>query len=314
MLNPLLNDHSLRKRFVKDFSLPIQIIQSPYYEYFIELYDSAYQTKEKENLFSSILDTVKNKDEFFKLAEKTANNVTDILKSSNAYLKLQNSDPNLEFPLTKEIPKQNIYHQDNLNIPFVSIDIKKANFQAFNLLGFGKELNINSYEDLIKLADGHEYFQKSKYIRQVIFGNPELLPKKQQRLQKYMIQQVAMALDGYNIITGSEDELIIQTDASAKTIEEKLKTHINKIEHLRVTNFSLEQIGNKNFFVRTNINANNEVSKDFKMVPNYLMPQAYKQYYNMEINENDKLFYYEGYLAKFEQPAFELNIKKKIKP
>ncbi len=37
----------LKKRFVKDFSLPIPVVKSPYFDYYIEMYDGLFKTKEK---------------------------------------------------------------------------------------------------------------------------------------------------------------------------------------------------------------------------------------------------------------------------
>ena len=53
-------------------------------------------------------------------------------------------------------------------------------------------LGYDDYESLIGHVSNFEYFKKSKYLRQVIFGN--MLPKKQQRLQKWVIDQVISVL------------------------------------------------------------------------------------------------------------------------
>ena len=41
---------STRKKFAKDFSLPIPVFKSPYFEYYVELYDTILQTKRKLGL------------------------------------------------------------------------------------------------------------------------------------------------------------------------------------------------------------------------------------------------------------------------
>jgi hypothetical protein len=38
---------SVKKRFVRDCSLPIPVLQDPYFEYFLELYDNVFETKKK---------------------------------------------------------------------------------------------------------------------------------------------------------------------------------------------------------------------------------------------------------------------------
>ena len=40
-------DLDLRGRFVKDYNLPIQVLVSPYFEYFLDLYQEDYGSKSK---------------------------------------------------------------------------------------------------------------------------------------------------------------------------------------------------------------------------------------------------------------------------
>jgi len=58
-------NHKAHKRFVKDFSLPIQILQNPYFEYFKNLYDKTYQSNEKYKLFQNTVNTLGSIDQFF---------------------------------------------------------------------------------------------------------------------------------------------------------------------------------------------------------------------------------------------------------
>jgi hypothetical protein len=57
------------KRFVKDYKLPIQVIQQPYFEYFLDLYNADYNAKEKYKLLEQVLDNpeLNSKDELLKL-------------------------------------------------------------------------------------------------------------------------------------------------------------------------------------------------------------------------------------------------------
>lgn len=42
-----MSTQNLRKRFVKDFSLPINIFSDPYFEYFLDLYQDAFQSRDR---------------------------------------------------------------------------------------------------------------------------------------------------------------------------------------------------------------------------------------------------------------------------
>ena len=50
----------LKKRFVKDFSLPIPIVEEPYFTYFVDLYDDLLDTHKKLDMmrdYASKFDT-----------------------------------------------------------------------------------------------------------------------------------------------------------------------------------------------------------------------------------------------------------------
>ena len=50
----------LKRRFIKDCSLPIALTDEPYFSYFIDLYDEAFSTKKKLESFKKIVDRFEN--------------------------------------------------------------------------------------------------------------------------------------------------------------------------------------------------------------------------------------------------------------
>lgn len=59
---------------------------------------------------------------------------------------------------------------------FFSLDLKKVNYHVLKFYYPNLVLNTHTYEDFIGQFTEFDYIRKSKYIRQVIFGN--LNPKK----------------------------------------------------------------------------------------------------------------------------------------
>jgi hypothetical protein len=159
-----------------------------------------------------------------------------------------------------------------------------------------------------------EYFSKSKMIRQVIFG--DLNPSRQQRLQKYIINQLCIKLkeNGYELSSASSDEIIISNSSNVEDIKKLLSDVPEKFKFFRVEKFNFKQIDNDGkYFIKTTETDNGE-KVEFKSVPGHLFAQVYKKHLGLEINDNDMLFYHDGFLAQFKEPLFTKELNRKLKP
>jgi hypothetical protein len=304
--------NNIKKRFVKDFRLPINLIQEPYFSYFIELYNPIYKTEEKLNMLNHLLKKYQNEEDFFNQNKEITTNIKNIILSSQSYKNFNNIHLE-EFPLKNNISHKNIYIEENMNQDLISIDLKQANFNIFRLFGLQKELNIKNYEELVSIFSKEKYFSESKMIRQIIFG--ELNPSRQQRLQKYVIQNLSEKLlqNGCQIFSASSDEIIIKNESNIDKIKHILNNVDEKFHFFRIEKFSFEKIDQEHdFYLKkiTDENGNNKV--EFKNVPSYFFAQVYKKAFQLEVQEYDLMFYYEGLLAKFQENLFQNNLKKSI--
>ena len=86
--------HSMRKRFVKDFSLPIQTLQDPYFEYMVNLTDQMYSTREKLDLLFKAMEIKDIHDEegFFSYYNHLKDEIINFIKESNEYKEFCNFD------------------------------------------------------------------------------------------------------------------------------------------------------------------------------------------------------------------------------
>ena len=134
----------------------------------------------------------------------------ELIKSTKTYEKLNAFDMNKEFPLEEQVKQQNIYIIPNVGKKLISVDLEKANFNVLKMIGLSDEIKANSYNELLAKFTQDEYYQISKKIRQVIFG--DLNPSRQQRLQKYVINHLCKTLkdNGCILSSASSDEIIIQ--------------------------------------------------------------------------------------------------------
>jgi len=299
--------NTLKKRFIKDFGLPIQVTQEPYFHYYLKLYDEHLCTLKKYKMFIDIVHKLKE-DGFFKELNHIKDSIINDINHLDVYAELAKNKLD-EYNIKSNIKQQNIYSIENVGKSFISIDLKHANFLAFKYYNEELVLNANSYEDLIKKYSNEEYFIQSKYLRQVIFGN--LMPKKQQKIQKFLINNIINALaEKYNIdekdfISASSDEVVIaiskRDENFVKSIKEFLNNKFDFSDFIKVQTFTLYNIGDKPFFYK--LFPNEKV--EFKAIPTHFFAQAYKKFIKQQITEYDKKFFFEGMLATFDKDIFE---------
>ncbi len=308
--------NSIKQRFVKDFKLPINLIQEPYFDYFVELYNPDFDTFGKLKLLQSFLDTCKDQEDFFQIGNNVSTSVKEFIQNTKTYELMNNADMN-KFPQSKNLSQQNIYIVPNIDKELISIDLEKANFNSFKLFGIAEETGVNTYRELIAKFTEQEYFQQSKMFRQVIFG--DLNPARQQKIQRYVIGQLCdkLTANGCEISSASSDEIIVKNKTNTKEIEDILSDVPNELKFFRVEKFHFSRIGEDfDFFVKYTEQKDGAVKKEFKNSPGHLFPQIYKKHLNLEPNQYDMLFYHDGYLAEFKEPIFKAEpiLNKKVKP
>lgn len=296
-----LTNH-LKRRFVKDYKLPIQIVQEPYFSYFLFLFQPITGSMTAFERFNSTLEHFDDEEQFFQHASMFSSQIVEHVKNKQAYDNFSHFDMNAYKPV-HSIGKQNLYNQNNAGQTFVSIDLKKANFQALRFYDQKLVDNNDSYESFVKnIVDTHDYFVESKQIRQVIFGN--LNPKRQQTIQKYMISLIVDALiqNGYqeeDFFSTSSDEIVVKDD-TIETIADIIdNTDIINDFELHIERFTLNQVHPEHSFFVKEFDSG-EV--EFKNVPVFNMAEVVKHYFGCPLNDKDLSFFHEGRIAQFKEP------------
>lgn len=296
--------NSLIKRFCKDFNLPINVHDPKYFDYFIELYDPLFNTKQKFTWLKEAIDKTGGIDQFFLHGKKFSDDVKSLISNTQAYKNMSEIDLNKIYPLKQEVSQQDIYVPSNLGRTLISVDLEKANFNSMSLFGLKEELGIQNYQELLQKATDLDYYMNSKMIRQVIFG--DLNPKRQQRMQKYVINQLCEKLKeaGYQLSSASTDEIIIDSGVTVEQVKKVLENVDEKFKFFKVESFTLEKVTEDSSFYVKHIE--NGAKIEFRSVPSYLFAQVYKQYYGKELCDNDLTFSHDGtgILAKFNEPYF----------
>jgi len=294
---------NLLRRFVKDFSLPIQLVQEPYFEYYLRLYDRIFET---EKLFRLLVETVNKcgrKEQFFQTANRMQEEIIEAVSRTAKYQEFSN-DRLERFSVPEGMEKGSIYIPENDGKYFASFDLKKANYNALKFYHPDIVLGTRNYDEFIGRFTELEYFKKAKHLRQVIFGN--LNPKKQAKIQKYLIGQllepIGVHLPKEKIKATTHDEIVVELEhpdeyfcnADLKEAVERKKAELG-IE-LNTDVFLLRQLKPFPYYVKEHYC---RAKVEFKAVPSIFMPQVVKHYFGEEIEEYDLLFYHEGQIAKF---------------
>lgn len=213
----------LKERFCKDNNLNIKIFEEPYFTERIKLYDNKFNTIEKLNLFKQEIEEFDNEQEYFTYYNNVKDQVINFIKSTPEYQNFITEDFNKYKVNNYNIPSSNIFHENNNNKSFISVDLKKGCYSALRFYDKNLVNNTNSYEDFIGKFTNKKHIINSKYIRQVIFGNCN--PRRQTSIEKYMMGLMMDNLQKLNLnfVGYTDDEIVIEYDDKAKQNFEKIK-------------------------------------------------------------------------------------------
>ena len=307
----------LRKYFVKDMSIPIQVLQDPYFYNYIQLLDPYFDTFQKMKLLEDAIEFYDSEEDFMVASARIRNYILNTIKALDAYKRFNTMDMSSFRPISL-VSNQNLYNPLNDGKLFVSIDLVKANFQSleYAVNGIWNELSegIHSYTDLVTYFSSTDYFRKSKKIRQIIFGN--LNPKRQQTIQRHIMSLLKADLIKDDVIKendikmASSDELVWVEENErlgysdiAPALEERAIEVANA--KVRVTIFRLKRVGTDNFkfYVKEEINDNGE-KKIIKGVNSAYMPEVVRFLNGESSLEVDRFYMNDGRLSKFVNPLF----------
>ena len=317
----------LVKRFVSDYRLPIVMLQEKYFFYFLNLYQEKFQSLDKWIKLWNMIDKEfdGNEVKFLDYYYSTRDNIITTIEKSDAFQSFNTKDMS-EYTITDKpnVTSNNIYNCENIGKCFLSIDLKKANFQALKYADSNIVLNADTYEEFIGRFTELEYIKESKYSRQVIFGKCN--PKRHMTVEKYLTNKVWKLYQNYwfddcNIVSISNDEIIIETKCELdneyllsertykieKTIKNELGLEV-RAEYFQLFGYQLESKdtgeSRNTFFEKRNlINCNS----DLICVPAPYHALVYKLFNNIPLEEPDYHFVYEGIDCRFME---EFKIKK----
>lgn len=305
-------DRELAKRFVSDLKLPIQIINEDLFNYSLITVGGIESWTALKLLIKNEYEN--NNEKFLEAYYNVRDKIITTVLESEAFQKF-NTMPMDKFAIKKKdsISSKNIYNQENIGKTFVSIDLKKANFQVLHKVNKDIVLGADSYEDFIAKFTDLDYIQNSKYTRQVIFG--KLNPSRHITVEKYYTYCIYELLkesgltEGWKAVSVSNDEIVYEVNFGIydrtftfeaetkikKLIKEKLDLFVHTdIFILKGYELCYEDSGSPKFtFYSKDYDETNTMYKLVSVPLPYFLIIS-KLYENIPLNENDYHFNYEG--------------------
>jgi hypothetical protein len=252
-----------------------------------------------------------NMQKFLEYRHSIEDQILSYILNSEAYKEF-NSDKNGIVGETPVVGSPELYTKEQCNHFFVSYDMIKANFQALRFVSPSIVRDCETYEEFIEKFTDIDYFKYAKQLRQSIFG--KLNGKRTSAIEKLISNQFAKELaqrfDGkmklYSIKT---DEIILKFNGTEEEFE-KLKVENEEFSgfKFRVNKFKLLSQDFKHATSDRLLTAYikedylNGHRRSLHCGPDTYYPQVYKLLNGMEINDSDRVFYYEHELSQFLNP------------
>jgi len=311
----------LKERFCKDYKIPINLFQEPYFTERINLYDKVYGTISKYERFINAMKKYSTEQDYFEEYNHVKDAAILDIKGTEAYQKFNEEDMNKYAVTHKNLPNKDIFKPSNDGKCFISIDMRKANFSSLHHYNADIFCGADSWEDFIRKYTDNQHIINSKYIRQVILGNCN--PKRHITYEKYLMDgaltyltEVFVSMD--RVVFFSNDEIVVDVSDMDGNKQERIVFAIrNGMKDmpvpLKTELFILHKIVGTDGYYKEIIDENGNTEIKFKCLDNYALPFVLRKFLGEEFTESDKVFYHEGLLAKFiEIPKIEVDIDEKI--
>ena len=298
------NSNILKKRFVKDFDIPISVFKEPIFTNRINLFDTLFESKSKWERFVQEVNQFKSEQDYLEYYNHIKDVIIDHIKNKPEYQEFITYDYNKYKVNNYGIGDHGVFVPKNHNRTLLSFDLKKANFQALKFFSSNLVDNLNTYEEFISQFTNLNHIIKSKYIRQVIFGTCN--PKRQVTIEKYLMSGIMDLLIGCSkempikILTYMHDEIVVDVTDSTELMLNILKSTVNNFietENIEVKSeiYQVYNIPETEFYIQYF----NDGTYKFKGLSSLFYPIVIKQMNKLTVENEDLTFYHEGYLSRF---------------
>jgi len=317
----------LRHRFCEDSGAPIQVLQDPYFTQRLGLFEKEFNTMTDYKSYVNYVENAFNGNiqEYLEFYHSLRDKIINDVSNSKAFRDFCDDDT-----ITREIRdykpiigNRDLYTQEQIKEGdncFLSLDLKKANFQTLRWINPAILYDCDTYEQFIGRYTDMEWAAKSKRTREIIFG--KLNPNRTMKYEKVIMGVVenyirkTVITDYFDLFSLNSDELIYKLKPGL-SFEDAIKAvsslvtednlHANLSLHIRIEFFKL--IGyhfktvNSDKIMNVFVKEHHNGKKTYKCANEIYFPQTYKLINGIEINDDDLAFYFDKTeIARFFNP------------
>lgn len=201
-----MEKEELIRSFIDLDKLPLQGIKNiDYFEYAL----GEYGVLDKWNEFISYVESrFGSKKEYENYYHGTKEEFLKYVKSLPEFQMFNTKDMSeYKFDFPAGVSKGNPYTEANIGKTLLSIDLKKANYQALKYCGLFKDTE--TYEELMGKFTDIPFLINSKYLRSVVFG--QLNPSRHITVESYLVNMLRPEIsDRFKLICMASDELVYE--------------------------------------------------------------------------------------------------------
>lgn len=297
--------------FVKYSKMPIPINLPEHINYYIGLFTPYYDIETYKDFNSDA-----NKLGFHKIKvdiQFVKNKVVNKLNSNIKYQNFMSSNTIVpKYPKDFITQSKSIYNPVHVGKNLISIDIKSANWTCYKKI---TQIDMNAqWHDMINKFTPSKFICKSKYLREVIFGemNSKKLIKFAGDFLFDLDQVISSQYPNMIKITCLTDEIIYEfVDTDGFNFDEfisKIKVVDENFNSIyRVEQFKLKQLLPYDYYVKEITHStdfvncmNKTIQLQFKQIPKHYICQAIRYYQDEEPEQLDLKFMFENISCSFD--------------
>jgi hypothetical protein len=316
----------LNQRFVKDVRVPIGVFVEPYFSHKLALFETLYANlREKYNEFVTAVQSYDhtgsdNGQPYMEHYNYVKDSIINTVLESEGYNRLQSENMN-NYAVPQEfrnLSSKSIFKSDNTERQFLSIDLRKANFQAMRNYDPAIFNGHRTWEDFVRQFTDCEHIINSKYIREATMGKCN--PKRHIALEQHMMCDILTILIDVakekissidilsHVSSFNHDEIIFDVTDMPWMKDEMLRNitfdtigSALKDFEVHIEWFTLYYIKEIDGYVEVGVNEDKQNFITTKSVNNFMMPFLIRALKNEPTEENDLVFVHPNHnmLAKF---------------
>ena len=290
---------ALRKRFADDTSIPIKVYVDPVFVDRLDLFDPFFDSNAKWNQFVGMLSQFKTEDEYVTYFHLLKEGIIHEINGHPDYYEFTEHFHLESAPQNTGFPRKDIYHADNIGQEFLSIDMRRANFNSLRHYSPDIFKGAATWEEYIGKYTSFPHLIKSKRLRETILGCCRCSDKQityEKWLTDKFLTDLLTVIDPRSVCYFSHDEIVLRltdTDIGSK---------LNEIGGIidaapvpfKAERFKLYGIGFDGKHPEAFMRDKYAVGEfDFKKVDNIEMPYVIRELRGQNATRDDGLFMHE---------------------